>query len=131
MLVQVVTGVPAAFNVVEQPLMAALYRPPLLPCEPSRNELATLPCAVSVSCEFSTEKPSHALLLKFLVTRKPYWRAQLNPTVYCGSMVSGVASVRLSRPCLVSVTRLHICPPVKLQPLFSVACPQTCRWRST
>ena len=42
----------------------------------------------------------------------------------------GSASVRLSTPCLVSVRRLHICPPVMLQPLSIAAWPQACRWRS-
>src|ERR1700733_6291244 len=70
---------------------------------------------------------SHILLLRFLATRIPYCRAQLKPTVYCGSMVIGTASVRLSVPCLVSVTRLHIWPPVTVQPLSKAAWPQA--WR--
>ena len=108
-------------RLVEQPVTAELYNPPPLPCEPIRYEFAVLPCVVRVSCEFSTEKPNHILLLKFLVTRNPYCLSQLKPTVYCGSMVIGVASLRLSKPSLVSVTRLHIWPPVKVQPLWSAA----------
>ncbi len=43
--------------------MAELYRPPALPCEPTRNEFEVLPWVVIVSCEFSTEKPNQTLLL--------------------------------------------------------------------
>src|SRR5664279_2322366 len=110
--------------------MLELYSPPARPCEPITKLLA-LPCVVMVSCEFSTETPSQILLLRFLVTRNPYCRAQLKPTVYCGSIVMGNASDRLSSPIFVSVTKLHICPPVKLHPLCNAAWPHACRWRRT
>jgi hypothetical protein len=83
--------------------------------------LLVLPWTVYVVSGFSTEKPSHILLLKSLVTRKPYCRAQLKPTLYAASMVVGGAYVRLSSPFLVSVTRLHIWPPVMVQPLLHAA----------
>ena len=67
------------------------------------------------------------MLLKFLVTRKPNWRAQLKPETYCASITWGNASVRLSMPCVVSVSKLHCWPPVKVQPLLRDACAQN--WR--
>ena len=36
---------------------------------------------------------------------------------YCASMVKAAASLRLSTPSFVSVTRLHFCPPVKRPPV--------------
>src|ERR1700676_4067298 len=103
--------------------------PPVGPC--SRGiKLLFAPWPPRVACESSTEKASHALLLIFFDIRKPYCRAQLKPTLYCGSMVIGNASERLSTPFFVSVIKLHICPPVKLQPLFNAACAQACRTRS-
>src|SRR5215470_6521501 len=85
------------------------------------------PDTVSRVCAFSTAAPSHTLLLKFLAARKAYCRAQLKPAVYCASICIGKASVRLSRPLRVSITKLHIWPPVIVQPLAKLAPPQA--WR--
>src|SRR5580700_6716741 len=71
----------------------------------------------------STDNPKANLPPKSLTTRKPYCRAQLKPTLYCGSMVRGGVSVRFSIPFLFSVSKDHCCPPVKVQPLLRAACP--------
>src|SRR5690349_7802777 len=97
-----------------------LYRPPLVPAEPNRK-FGDVPLPENRVCAFSIEAPSQNMVPTFLVTRIPYCRAQLKPTWYCGSMVMGKASVRLSNPFLVSVTRLHIWPPVKVKPLSKAA----------
>src|SRR5450755_4113649 len=110
--------------------MLELYKPPARPCDPI-TKFAVFPWVVIVSCEFSTDSPNHTLLLKFLVTRNAYCRAQLKPTVYCGSIVMGNASLRLSSPCLVSVTKLHICPAVTVMPSCRAAWPQPCLRRRT
>src|SRR4029077_7777539 len=84
-----------------------LYNPPPLP-GPPKAKFEALPRAARGVWGFSNDSASHTWLLKFLATRKPHCRAQLKPIVYCGSMVMGRASLRLSTPFLVSVTRLHI-----------------------
>src|SRR6516165_6770106 len=113
--------------VVLQLVIPELSKPPPFPGLPNAK-FATLPRAAKVVWGFSTEAPTHKRLPKFWTKRIPYCRAQLKPTVYCGSIVMGRASVRLSRPCLVSVTKLHICPPVRLHPPEDT-CPHTWRWR--
>src|SRR5262249_47974879 len=80
--------------------------------------------AATVVCPSSTDAASQNRSPKLFATRKPYCRAQLNPTLYCASMVCVVASVGLSTPFLVSVTRLHIWPPVNVRPLLNFAWPQ-------
>src|ERR1700688_891598 len=109
--------------------MAELQSPPPAPAEPIRK-LEALLCVDTVACGFSTLTANQTLLPKFFAKRTPYCRAQLKPTVYCGSMVMGRASVRLSVPFLVSVTRLHISPAVRDHPLSNAAWPHACRWRS-
>src|ERR1700722_17228544 len=47
-----------------------------------------------VACGPSTETPRANLPPKSLTTRKPYCRAHEKPTLYCGSIVKGGASVR-------------------------------------
>src|SRR5579863_1154185 len=60
-----------------------------------------------LTCGASTEKPNHHVLSQSSTKRSCSCRAQLKPTTYCASMVSGVFSVCGSIPTLFWVNRLH------------------------
>src|ERR1700738_4768565 len=84
-----------------------------------------------VACGPSTDRASANFPPKSFTTRKPYCRAHVKPTLYCGSIVSGKASSRLLLPLRFSVANDHICPPVNAHPLSSATRAHACRSRST
>ena len=80
-------------------------------------------------CIFRRERQPH-LIAEILGNPEPVLPGPTETDVVLpASMVMGSTSVRLSTPFFVSVTKLHICPPVKLQPLLSAAWPHICRCR--
>ena len=54
-----------------QVVIDPLYKPPLLPADPTKK-FGVLLWVVSVACAFSTDAPNQTLLLKPLTTRSPY-----------------------------------------------------------
>src|SRR5579863_4610827 len=60
-----------------------------------------------LTCGDSTEKPNHHVLSQSSTKRSCSCRAQLKPTTYCASIVTGVFSVCGSIPTLFWVNRLH------------------------
>ena len=115
---------------VEYPVASnALYKPPPAPgaliqkfCEvvtaPDAEVEVTAenPRPPIVVCGASTDAANANLSWKFFTTRKPYWRAQVKPTLYCGSITIGSASWRFAMPFLFSAASVHICPPVNDHP---------------
>src|SRR5215471_9241575 len=83
----------------------------------------------SVVCGDSTAAAKANLPPKSFTTRKPYWRAQVKPTLYCESITIGGTSWRLTIPFLFSVARDHICPAVSDKPLSQATCANACRVR--
>src|SRR5579859_1134541 len=77
----------------------------------------------SVACGPSTESPSATLPPKSFTTRKAYARSHVKPTTYWGSIIIGNNSWRLLMPLRFSVASVHICPPVKDQPLSNITPP--------
>src|SRR5579864_9397784 len=120
----------------EYPVVSTkLYKPPPLPgasvkvlpvvateAEPIVVVTEEKPRPPTVACGPSIERPRANLPPKSFTMRKAYWRAHVKPTTYCGSMIMGRSSWRFWIPFLSVVAKVHIWPPVKLQPLSKAAC---------
>src|ERR1700730_2030654 len=87
--------------------------------QPAGAGVATLLQPVKkLACGLSIERPAEIILPQFLTKRICALRVQLNPVMYCPSMVCGGRSLRGFSCVLYRVARLQFCPASTYQSVF-------------